>query len=330
MRWLARLKGTFSSRGRRRPRPGTGDGDVEAAYLRGVTLCERGRNRRALRPLLYAAEAGHADAAYDLRLVLTGPRREQERLAWVRRAAELARDQGQPATKVAFYFFSARQWEQGEDVLRQAAGNGDADAAYRLAEILQTGRRTVFHGHRPVNRAEAERYYLIACELGHPVAHERLGLMLAGADRPEEAEPYFLVAAGQGSSVAARRLGEAAQRAGRDQDAERYLRMAAKDRGRRENALALADFLSSKGRLQEAGDLLSHGEELTLAGSLGTKGRINEILPLLHKRAKGARPRELREVATVLRSAGLDREAGEYDSRAAVEEGLDAIDKCLE
>lgn len=330
MRWLARLKGTFSSRRRRRPPLGIDAGDFEAAYLQGMRLSARGRKRSALRPLRYAAEGGHAGAAYKLGRVLTGPRREQERLAWLRRAAEFARDQEQPATTVAGYLFGAGQRAQARDVLRQAAGNGDADAAYMLAEILETGLDTALSSRRPVEPAEAERYYLIACDLGHVGAHVRLGFMLADAGRQEEAEPYFLVAAKQGSSVAARRLAEAAQRAGRDQDVERYLRMAAKDRIHRENALALADFLSSKGRLREAADLLRHGEEITLASSLGAKGRINEILPLLHKRAKGARPRELRAISTVLRSAGLDKEAGEYRNRAEVEEGLDAIDKCLE
>lgn len=330
MRWLARLKGTFSSRGRRRPPLGIEAGDFEAAYLQGVSLWVRGRKRSALRPLRYAAEAGHADAAYKLGRVLTGPRREQERLAWQRRAAEFARDQEQPATKVAGYLFGAGQRAQARDVLRQAAGNGDADAAYRLAEILERGLDTPLSSHRPAEPAEAERYYLIACELGHAGAHERLALMLLSAGRPEEAEPYFLAAAEQGSSVAARRLGKAAWRAGRDQDAERYLRMAAKDSIDRGDALALADFLSSKGRLQDVADVLHHGEEVTLAGSLGRKGRINEILPLVHKRSKWARPRELREIATVLRSAGLDKEAREWDNRAAVQEGLDAIDKCLE
>jgi uncharacterized protein len=330
MRWLARLKGTFSSRRRRRPPPGIDAGDVEAAYRQGVRLSARGRKRSALRPLRYAAEAGHAGAAYKLGRVLTGPRQEQERLAWLRRAPELARDQGQSATKVAGYHFGAGQRAQARDVLRQAAGDGDADAAYMLAQILETGLDTALSKRRPAEPAEAERYYLIACDLGHVGAHVRLGLMLAGAGRPEEAEPHFLVAAEQGSSVAARRLAEAAQRAGRDQDAERYLRIAAKDRTSRENALALAGFLSSKGRLQEAADLLHHGEEVTLASSLGAEGRISEVLPLLHKRAKGARPDELRAIAAVLRSAGLDKEAREYRSRADVQAGLDAIDKCLE
>jgi TPR repeat protein len=122
-------------------------------------------------------------------------------------------------------------------VLRQAAGNGDADAAHRFAEILETGRDTTFGSRRPVDLAEAERYYLIACDLGHVGARVHLGLMLAGAGRPEEAEAHFLVAAEQGSGVASRHLGEAAQRAGRDQDAERYLRMAAKGDNGRETRL---------------------------------------------------------------------------------------------
>jgi hypothetical protein len=76
MRWLARLKGTFSSRGRRGPPPGIDARDVEAAYLQGVKLSARGLKRSALRLLRYAAEAGHARAAYKLGRVLTGPRRE--------------------------------------------------------------------------------------------------------------------------------------------------------------------------------------------------------------------------------------------------------------
>jgi TPR repeat protein len=67
---------------------------------------------------------------------------------------------------VAYYLSRAGEWEQAADVLRPAAENGDARAAYDLGRLLEHAwYGTPEHGQR---LAEAQRYYLIASELGHP------------------------------------------------------------------------------------------------------------------------------------------------------------------
>ncbi|ADP80931.1 sel1 repeat family protein [Pseudofrankia inefficax] len=297
MRWFARLEGIVRPQARRGRQLSVAE--VSAAYWRGSSLRHEGHVRRAVPHLRRAAEAGHVPAAFELSLVFALRGREQERLAWLGRAAESAREQGYSASRVATYLGLAKRSEQAEDVLRQAAENGDRDAAYDLGRLLEAGRRGA--AARP---AEAERYYLIACELGHVEAPLSLGSMLMDADRPQEGERYCRLAAERGNRAAARRLGNAAWTVGRDQDAERYLRMAAQedDVGRdADDVLRLAEFLASKGRVQEA-------------------------LPLLRDIGDRAEPARLRAISTLLRRAGLDEEAQDYHDRADRWEELDALD----
>ncbi|MBL7622852.1 MULTISPECIES: tetratricopeptide repeat protein [unclassified Frankia] len=254
-------------------------------------LRKKGHSRRAVRRLRRAAEAGHAGAAFELSVVLRGRGQEQEGLAWCLRAAEIAAEQGQPATEVASYLRLAGEYERAEDVLRQAAETGDGDAAYFLGKVLQ---------HDPTRLADAERFYLMACELGHVEAPMSLSLMLTRVGRLEEGERYYRLAAERGDRMAARRLGNAAWKAGRDQDAERYLRIAAQAGRSRENddVLALADFL-------------------------GERGRIHEALPILHELGDHIAWR----IGPILRRAGLAEEAQLYDNRANEwEKMLDALD----
>jgi len=69
--------------------------------------------------------------------------------------------------------------------------------------------------------------------------------------------------------------------------------------------------------------------QIALANFLVSKGRIDEALAILYKLRTW--PRDLPAIGAVLRSAGLDKEAQEYDKRSdAWEKSLDAIDDCLE
>jgi TPR repeat protein len=304
MRWLDRARSISGARSRRERREQPLSADrIRAEY-------ERGRHRRlvgyrhlAVRPLRRAAEAGHPAAAYELSLVLGG---RERRLAWRRRAAELAREQGRPATQVAFYLHKAVEDGQAEDVLRQAAENGDRDAAFDLGKILETGWPDAM-GRVPTRAAEAERYYLIAYKLGHVEAALRLGLMLTGAGRREEGERYIRLAADLGNPVAARRAGDAARKAGHDQDAERYLRTAAR-----------------AGRFGASDDILAYAE------FLGRRGRIHEALPLLRELGEDVVSPRLETIDTMLRKAGL-KEAEEYRKRAAeLERALDTVDSTFD
>jgi TPR repeat protein len=176
--WLrlpAGLGSTFASHVRRRLHPVISADAADAAYWRAVRLRMKGDRRKIVRPLRQAAAGGHAEAATELgrELVLRG--RIQEGRAWERRAAELARGQEQPATKLAYYLSRAGEREQAADVLRQAAENGDDIAAYDLGCMLEYAWcGTPWHGQR---LAEAQRYFLIASELGHPEAHLCLASM---------------------------------------------------------------------------------------------------------------------------------------------------------
>ena len=184
MRWLAALGGIFSSP------PAI---DAEAArtcYQQGMELRNRNSNYWAARYLRSAAEAGHSEAAFQLSLILAGRGREQQRLDWLRRAAEFARNEGQPASTVARYLRQAGQAEQAEDALRQAAGTGDATAASDLGSMLTGAGRL----------EEGERYYRLAAERGNRAAARYLGDAALRAGRDGEAERYLRAAAEGGSS----------------------------------------------------------------------------------------------------------------------------------
>jgi uncharacterized protein len=182
MHWLSALEGIFRSR------PVDFYGAL-AAFLGGMTLRDRYRNLRAVRNLRQAAEAGNSEAAFQLSLKLAGRGREQQRLDWLRRAAEFARDEGRPASKVAYYLRQTGQDEQAEDTLRQAAGNGDAAAAYDLGSMLTGAGRL----------EEGERYYRLAAERGNRAAARYLGAAALRAGGDQDAEPYLRTAAEGGA-----------------------------------------------------------------------------------------------------------------------------------
>jgi TPR repeat protein len=174
MRWLVTLEGIFRS-------PPVDFSVAWVAFLGAMPLLSWYRKLRAARNLRRAAEAGNSEAAFRLGLKLGERGQEQQRLDWLRRAAELARDEGRPASRVAYYLHQAGQDEQAEDTLRQAAGNGDATAAYDLGSMLTDAGR----------REEGERYYRLAAERGNSAAARYLGVAALRAGRGQEAEPYL-------------------------------------------------------------------------------------------------------------------------------------------
>jgi hypothetical protein len=105
-----------------------------------MELHNRNSHYRAARYLRSAAEAGHSGAAFQLSLILTGRGREQQRLDWLRRAAEFARNEGQPASTIARYLGDAalRAGRDGEAerYLRAAAEGGSSKDQIALADFL--------------------------------------------------------------------------------------------------------------------------------------------------------------------------------------------------
>ena len=216
MHWLSTLEGIFRSR--------TVDLCAAlAALLGGMTLRDRYRNLRAVRNLRQAAEAGNSEAAFQLSLKLAGRGREQQRLDWLRRAAEFARDEGRPASKVAYYLRQTGQDEQAEDTLRQAAGNGDAAAAYDLGSML-TGAG---------QREEGERYYRLAAERGNRAAARYLGAAALRGGGDQDAEPYLRAAAEGGAVGDQLTLADFLIGKGRTDDALPLLYKIAEQRGAR-------------------------------------------------------------------------------------------------
>jgi len=135
---------------------------------------------RAVWWLTRAAEGHDAQAAYVLgRLYLEG-RGVTRNARLARRWLEAARAGGERRAILhrllgRLYLYGQggeRDEARGLELLRQAAADGDADAAFLLAE---------FHAARTgdADLEAAERWYRRAAELGHAGAQERLGLSFA-------------------------------------------------------------------------------------------------------------------------------------------------------
>ncbi|MFD1611731.1 SPOR domain-containing protein [Sphingomonas tabacisoli] len=85
--------------------------------------------------------------------------------------------------------------------LEQAAGSGDAEAAYQLGRAYKLGDGV------PADAKQAERWFSKALQLGHAKAGAELGLVLAQSGRPVDALPLLRKAAEQGDPRAQYALG---------------------------------------------------------------------------------------------------------------------------
>lgn len=125
-------------------------GDVESAYLAGMTILEicQGDNATktrgtptALKWLERAHELGHADAPYQLGLLYSESEWPGYAAAWYRKAAERGNKEGQFITgsrcESDSLFVDAVRW------YRKAAEQGHIEAAYRLGFRLRWGSKDV-------------------------------------------------------------------------------------------------------------------------------------------------------------------------------------------
>ncbi|MGI5241130.1 hypothetical protein [Dactylosporangium sp. CA-139066] len=102
---------------------------------------------------------------------------------------------------------------QAERQLRQAAEQGDTDAAWRLGRLLQE------EGRLP----EASAWLRRAARAGHVEAMARLGELLGRGMRAAEAERWLRLAAADGHAQAVRALGQLLVRQGRWAESRRLL-----------------------------------------------------------------------------------------------------------
>lgn len=270
------------------------EGDARALYFLGERLWRDGRKKRAIQCYRQSAEAGFVEAASTLGL-LRGVGDELEREVWLRRAAQMAVEQGLPAMEVARHLRNSKQFDQARSVLRQAAESGDVEAAFSLGRELAG---TVS------NAAEAERYLCLAVDSGRCDAQIVLGKLLMDSGRREEGGHYLRLAVEQevyASRDAALELGRYEWKFGHFEQADRYLSQAAALDESRSNTGVYAEFLCERGRVAELVELLRA------------------------KYGPGTGTAWLREAADLLRRAGRPDEAAQYDARADYAEHMDAI-----
>ena len=189
--------------------------------------------------LKVAADAGHAEAANNLGVLLQQSGRLPEAERWYQAAA----DAGQPdaANNLGVLLQQSGRLPEAERWYQAAADAGQPDAANNLGLLLQQS------GRLP----EAERWYQAAADAGHAEAANNLGLLLQQSGRLPEAERWYQAAAEAGHAEAANNLGLLLQQSGRLPEAERWYQAAA-EAGHAEAANNLGLLLQQSGRLPEA------------------------------------------------------------------------------
>jgi hypothetical protein len=324
--WLVRLETAGSYREVRRWRADAIAGDAAAAYRVGQALVASPGHRMGVRYLRRAADGGVLAAAEDLAadLMERGPYRGRDWYQgqdWLRRAGDLARDQGLPAVTVSKYYRRGGRPDLGERVLREAALH-DSDAAGHLAAWLESPESG------ESRTREALRWYERALELGDASVEADVARLrererrladrelaerererrladreLAERDRQlaererqlAERDRRERIEADGGNTEAALLVGRRALKAGQHEDAEKYLRMAA---GR-----------SNSYRYD------SYRDHIELIALLTMKGRDGEADSLIGGDLDRDDDR-LKEVASALYSAGYEEAAATWSERA--------------
>jgi TPR repeat protein len=196
----------------RQARPDADAGDAQAAYRVGHALRASRLSRRAARYLRQAADGGVLEAAEDLAALLRRRRRRSEAVDWYRRAAEMARDQGLPAVRVAAHYRSAFEYAEATRVLRDAAEQGDGSAASALGKDAEIAG----------SPTEAANWYRMAIGLGATSGSEGLRRLDNRAKWLADAEAEDRPRAEGGDYDAAMRLASTLREMGRVEEAAEW------------------------------------------------------------------------------------------------------------
>jgi tetratricopeptide (TPR) repeat protein len=151
-------------------------GHADAAYNLGFLLQQSGQSQEAERCYRVAAEAGHADAANSLGLLLQQSGWAEEAERWYRAASKAGHAD---AAYNLGLLLEESGWVKGRDrsaealtCFEQAASNGHVEAAYAAGRIHEA------HG----NADQARSNYQIAATKDHCDAAYRLGMLLHETD----------------------------------------------------------------------------------------------------------------------------------------------------
>ncbi len=104
--------------------------------------------------------------------------------------------------------YALQDFDKAERIFRRHAEAGEAEAAFRLGWLYESGRGTAADGDR---LKEAAGWYARAADRGHAEAAARLAALAAEGVLPEDEDPFarLLAAAKGGSARAMLRLGRA-------------------------------------------------------------------------------------------------------------------------
>lgn len=179
----------------------------EAVHRDGLAAQAAGDHARAVGFFRQAAEAGHADAAYELADALTfgrGTERDAEAARhWLELAADAGNGQAQYLVGAGYYegHGAARDTARGLRYLVPAAERGDARAQYLLGHASANGAGV------PYDPAWAARWYGKAAAQGHGPAQFAYGVAWAGGlglpQNLERAYYWLTLAADHGAVDAA-------------------------------------------------------------------------------------------------------------------------------
>ena len=160
-------------------------GNLPAADDHAAVLAELHEFQERNQQIRQSAEAGDADAAYQLAMSCAGRGQDEEAESWLRKAAQAGQaGQQQATTALAQLLLSTGRAEEAVTYCRPAAAAGDREAAWLLVMALDnTG-----------NTAQTKELAIQRAEIGDAKFMTLLGVMLAD-DRPEEAATWWQRAA---------------------------------------------------------------------------------------------------------------------------------------
>ncbi|GHH38981.1 P-loop NTPase [Lentzea cavernae] len=188
--------------------------DVVEVFNRGVQLEKAGRRTEAERFYLQAADAGLAEAMFNLAHLHRAGGRPEDAERWFAAAVTAGMTS-------ACFNLGALCWQQGRrdearHWFRAGADAGMANAMTALGAV-----------HRDDgDLAGAERWFAAAADQGHPEGHYRFGLMLAEQDRHAEALAQLARAAEAGHPEAAKELADQQMRHNETRKAQQWWRVA--------------------------------------------------------------------------------------------------------
>jgi TPR repeat protein len=194
-----------------------GDPDATCATARVVERA--GDLRGAGERYQFAADAGHAGAAFELGRMYAnglGVRKDAEAAAyWYQLAAEHGDAAAQRAVGVAGMeaaneneandpAAAAAAAREAIEWLERAAAQGDADALNDLAIVHEDGHAIAAI---PRDAEKARGLYSRAAERGHPRARNNLGFVYMASEAYADAAVHFRIAANEGDADAMNNLG---------------------------------------------------------------------------------------------------------------------------